>query len=59
MVFGSHKSSVLDAKDASPNRNEEAFEMQPLSQLGGTQNDERDMAMLGRVQVLNVSRPPP
>jgi hypothetical protein len=30
------------------------FEMGHISQLGGTNNDEHDMRMLGRTQVLNV-----
>jgi hypothetical protein len=30
------------------------FEMRNISQLGGTNNDEHDMRMLGRTQVLNV-----
>lgn len=34
------------------------FEMRNYSQLGGTENDERDMQMLGRTQQLNV-RPSP
>ena len=29
-------------------------EMRNISQLGGTNNDEHDMRMLGRTQVLNV-----
>jgi hypothetical protein len=32
------------------------IEMQNFSQLGGTSNDEHDMRLLGRTQVLNVRR---
>lgn len=35
------------------------FELRNYSQLGGTENDERDMQMLGRTQQLNVRRSPP
>lgn len=34
------------------------FELRDYSQLGGTENDERDMQMLGRTQQLNVRRSP-
>jgi hypothetical protein len=35
---------------------ESGFELRNYSQLGGTENDERDMQMLGRTQQLNVRR---
>jgi choline transport protein len=40
------ESSSVDANDT--------FEMGNVSHLGGTNNDEHDMRMLGRTQVLNV-----
>jgi hypothetical protein len=42
------ESSSVDANDN--------IEMQNISQLGGTSNDEHDMRLLGRTQVLNVRR---
>jgi choline transport protein len=33
---------------------ENGIEMQNLSKLGGTNNDENEMAMLGKTQQLNV-----
>jgi hypothetical protein len=40
------ESSSVDANDN--------FEMRNISKLGGTNNDESDMRMLGRTQVLNA-----
>jgi choline transport protein len=50
-IVKSHRaeSSSVEANDN--------FEMQNMSQLGGTNNDEHDMRMLGRTQVLNVREP--
>ena len=44
------KNSVLEANS----RTDEVYEMEPTSKLGGTNNDDHDMQMLGRVQQLNV-----
>jgi len=33
---------------------DDAYEMRSLSQLGGTEADEYEMRMLGRIQQLNV-----
>lgn len=35
-------------------REENGYELRSLSQLGGTDADEHDMQMLGRIQQLNV-----
>jgi hypothetical protein len=45
------KSHMAESSSVEANDN---FEMQNISQLGGTNNDEHDMRMLGRTQVLNV-----
>lgn len=41
----------------SPSTENGGFELRNYSQLGGTENDERDMQMLGRTQQLNVCKP--
>jgi hypothetical protein len=45
------KSHMAESSSVEANDN---FEMRNISQLGGTNNDEHDMRMLGRTQVLNV-----
>jgi choline transport protein len=45
------KNNIAESSSVEANDN---FELQNISKLGGTNNDEHDMAMLGRTQVLNV-----
>jgi len=45
------KNQIAESSSVDANDN---FEMRNISQLGGTNNDEHDMRMLGRTQVLNV-----
>jgi len=45
------KNNIAESSSVDANDN---FEMGHISQLGGTNNDEHDMQMLGRTQVLNV-----
>ena len=45
------KNNIVESSSVEGNDN---IEMQNISRLGGTNNDEHDMAMLGRTQVLNV-----
>jgi choline transport protein len=45
------KNHIAESSSLEANEN---IEMQNISQLGGTNNDEHDMRMLGRTQVLNV-----
>jgi hypothetical protein len=47
------KNHIAESSSVEANDN---FEMRNISQLGGTNNDEHDMRMLGRNQVLNVRR---
>ncbi|KAB5555054.1 amino acid permease [Coniochaeta sp. 2T2.1] len=49
MTTNSQKNSVLEAS----RRTDEVYELEPTSKLGGTNNDDHDMRMLGRVQQLN------
>ena len=45
------KNNIVESSSVEATDN---LEMQNISKLGGTNNDEHDMAMLGRTQVLNV-----
>ncbi len=47
------KNQIAESSSVEANDN---IEMQNFSQLGGTSNDEHDMRLLGRTQVLNVRR---
>lgn len=47
------KNHMAESSSVEANDN---IEMQNFSQLGGTSNDEHDMRLLGRTQVLNVRR---
>jgi hypothetical protein len=47
------KNHIAESSSVEANDN---IEMQNFSQLGGTSNDEHDMRLLGRTQVLNVRR---
>lgn len=50
-------SGKQQAEAYSSDHPEEAYELRSYSALGGTQNDEQDMANMGKVQVLNVGFP--
>lgn len=50
MATDSRKDWALEVNS----RTDELYEMQPTSKLGGTNHDDHDMRMLGRVQQLNV-----
>lgn len=50
MATDTQKTSAIETNS----REDELYEMQPTSKLGGTNHDDHDMRMLGRVQQLNV-----
>jgi hypothetical protein len=52
MATESQKQSALEVNSHA----DEVYEMQPASKLGGTDHDNHDMRVLGRVQQLNVRR---
>jgi len=54
MGASSNKSSVVEA--TSPEKPESGHEVPTTSKMGGTENDEHEMRMLGKTQQLNVSR---
>lgn len=53
------KNHVTDVAESTLVNANDNFELVHVSQGGGTNNDEQDMRMLGRTQVLNVGRPSP